>query len=367
MNKKIRICFPFVGNSIGGSHLSTIELIKKLNKEKFETILLLHKKGILHKHLIEEDLKIEYLKKNNFVGQKKGILINLIYIIRSLFNLTPYINKKKIDIVHLNDSSAGLSWILATKLSRAKLIWHQRIVFPQWPLYKFLSFFPEKIISISNFVNNSLPKLNFQKSVKIFNPITINKIKEKKKLLNKYFRNKKEKKVLFLANIIESKRVEVFINISKSISETLPNSKFFIVGSDKKKILKKYSTNLEDGIIYLGYSKNKEFWLKNCNLLLVTAENEGFNRSIVEAMLSKIPVIAVNSGAHNEIIKNNYNGWLTNINDLNNLKKTVIKVLSLKKTQLKKIVDNANKTAKKEFNINNHVRKISKVYIDTMS
>lgn len=63
MNKKIRICFPFVGNSIGGSHLSTIELIKKLNKEKFETILLLHKKGILHKHLIEEDLKIEYLKK----------------------------------------------------------------------------------------------------------------------------------------------------------------------------------------------------------------------------------------------------------------------------------------------------------------
>ena len=37
--KKIRICYPFVGDSIGGSHLSTIELIKKLDKSKFEIIL----------------------------------------------------------------------------------------------------------------------------------------------------------------------------------------------------------------------------------------------------------------------------------------------------------------------------------------
>ena len=46
--KKIRICYPYIGDSIGGSHLSSIELIKKLDKKKFEAIPLLHKKGILH-------------------------------------------------------------------------------------------------------------------------------------------------------------------------------------------------------------------------------------------------------------------------------------------------------------------------------
>ena len=34
--KKIRVCFPFIGDSIGGSHLSAIELIKKLDNKKFE-------------------------------------------------------------------------------------------------------------------------------------------------------------------------------------------------------------------------------------------------------------------------------------------------------------------------------------------
>ena len=37
--KKIGICYPFVGDSIGGSHLSTIELIKKLDKSRASSYL----------------------------------------------------------------------------------------------------------------------------------------------------------------------------------------------------------------------------------------------------------------------------------------------------------------------------------------
>ena len=139
LEKRIRILYPFVGNSIGGSHLSTIELIKNLDKKKFETNIVLHKEGILSRYLKKENLNNKYLKINGLVGKKSGMIINFIYIIKNLFLLIPYINKNKIDIIHLNDSSAGLSWILPAKVSRAKLIWHQRVIFPKWPLYKFLS------------------------------------------------------------------------------------------------------------------------------------------------------------------------------------------------------------------------------------
>ena len=43
--KKKRICFPFEGNNLGGSHYSTLELIKNLDTKKFETLIVLHKKG----------------------------------------------------------------------------------------------------------------------------------------------------------------------------------------------------------------------------------------------------------------------------------------------------------------------------------
>ena len=366
--KKIRICYPFVGDSIGGSHLSSIELIKKLDKKKFEAIILLNKRDILYRHLVKEGLKPRILKLAGLVGKKKGLLLNSIIIFRNILKITPYINKKKVDIVHLNDSSAGLSWILPTKISKAKLVWHQRIIFPKWNLYKILSFFTEKIICISDFVYNNLSNFNKNKSVKIYNPVSIdNKSKKSNNLSEKNLKNKKIKKILFLANIIESKRVDVFIKAAKSISKVIPNSEFYIVGSDKKEILKrKYNKEIKEKISYIGYTKNKEVWLKNCDLLIVTSENEGFNRTIVEGMLSKIPVIAVNSGAHKEIIKNNFNGWLVKSNNLKELISISIKILNLKKKPLSKIIFRAEKFAKEKFNPENHVKCISKIYYEIM-
>ena len=56
--KKIRICYPFVGDSIGGSHLSTIELIKKLDKSK----LLLTPLGVNNKIFSPRNIS-----KNKFI------------------------------------------------------------------------------------------------------------------------------------------------------------------------------------------------------------------------------------------------------------------------------------------------------------
>jgi len=367
--KRIRICYPFVGDSIGGSHLSSVELIKKLDKSKFETKLLLHKKGILHEYLVNEDIEPIFFKIKRFVGKKKGFIVNFLNILLNIFKLTSFINKNNIDIVHLNDSSAGLTWVIPTKLSKAKLVWHQRIVFPDWKLYKILSFFSEKIICISDFVYDSLPEFNQSKSVTIYNPVTL-KIKKKNNfsLKKKYFFNKKGKKILFLANIIKSKRIDLFLKTAKIILNQSSNIRFFIIGSDKKKLLdRKVINNYKNKIIYIGYSKEIEFWLQNCNLLLVTAENEGLNRTIVEGMLSKIPVIAVNSGAHSEIIKNDFNGWLVPANNSNLLSKATFKILSFNKNDLEKKLKKAKDYAKNKFSIKKHVEKVSKIYFEMIN
>ena len=38
------ILFPFIGDSIGGSHIATINLINNLDKNKFKAKILIHKK-----------------------------------------------------------------------------------------------------------------------------------------------------------------------------------------------------------------------------------------------------------------------------------------------------------------------------------
>ena len=46
-----KICFPFRGDKIGGSHIIAIDIIKSLKEKKNKTIIVLHKKGKLFKYL----------------------------------------------------------------------------------------------------------------------------------------------------------------------------------------------------------------------------------------------------------------------------------------------------------------------------
>ena len=49
MKKKITILYPFHGETFGGSHVSVINMIKKINTIKFHPLVFLHKKGKLCK------------------------------------------------------------------------------------------------------------------------------------------------------------------------------------------------------------------------------------------------------------------------------------------------------------------------------
>ena len=363
--KKKRICFPFEGNNLGGSHYSTLELIKNLYRKKFYILIVLQKKGYFYNFLKKKKIKFQYLPVKNFVGEKKGIILNLFRILSLINKFRNFIKKNNVDIIHGNDGRINLSWVIPTKISLINFIWHQRLKFATgWNLYEYLSYFSDKIICVSNNVEKCKPKFLKKKITKISNPISLGTAENNIKLQKKYF-NKKNKKVLFLGNIIERKKIDIFIKSAQLIRLKLPNTKFYIVGLDKHNILKKLlNKNKIDNVVHVGFTDNPFLWLKKCDLLLSPAVDEALGRNIVEAMLSKIPVIAANSGGNREIIKNNINGWLYNKNDYVELSKKSIYVLNLHENELKILLNKAYSYAKKKYSINNHLKRMNEIYLE---
>ena len=45
LRKRPRVCFPFVGDSLGGSHMSTLLLIEGLAQSRYEPVLVVHEEG----------------------------------------------------------------------------------------------------------------------------------------------------------------------------------------------------------------------------------------------------------------------------------------------------------------------------------
>ena len=362
--KRKRICFPFVGDSVGGSHKSALILIDKLNLKLFDPLIVLHKEGPFEDFLKKKNVKYKILKLKNIIGEKKGILSLLLTILKSNFKLIFFILKNNIKIIHTNDTGMHLTWAIPAFLTKKKLIWHLRNLYPKWNLFYFFSIFSSHILCISKFVQKSVPKLYQKKTHVIFNPINIKKIRKKNTFK---FNCKKNIFVIgFIANLWKRKQPFKFLELAEKILKKRKNIFFVIAGADreitkailKKKIKKK---KLKSKIQLFDFLDPIEPLLKSIDLIFIPAVKEPFGRTLIESMSVKTPVIANKSGGHIEIIKDNFNGWLCDINNMKDTTNLVLKNINNKK-YLVNIKRNAFSFVKKKFNSKNHVKNISYFY-----
>ena len=154
----MRLLFPFVGDSIGGSHLSTLELYKILKEREHDVLILLHDMdGPLSKMLKESGIEHLELKTAYLAGNSPSIVKILFGMIWNLYPLIKFILKNDIDIVHGNDLRINLTWSVAAKIANAKFIWHQRTILSNSHLWKCITFLCDHFIGISQAVIDSAP------------------------------------------------------------------------------------------------------------------------------------------------------------------------------------------------------------------
>ncbi len=353
-NNKRTIFYPFLGNTIGGSHLSTLLLIKNLEKISYDYLVILMADGILEDYLRKHNFKYINLKSkfdqniNNSFRLLINILINL-KIVNTLFKTyKPY-------LVHTNDIKMHYFWSLMCKFFKIKHLWQQHSAYYSRKNI-FFSKLSAEIITVSNYCKSSFTREMSERAKVVFNPFDISEYKIKKT------RNDKKYKIIsFIGSDKTQKGLSFFLNVANKLVR-LSNYQitFFIIGKiSNKKVINKNNPNIK--IKFFDFQFNYLKILMRSDLVLFTSINEGFGRVLVECMLSKIPFVARSSGAFKEIIKNNKNGLMGETENefceitLEYLKKT-------KSSQKNKIIKNANASARKLYNKDNFMKLIKPIY-----
>jgi len=366
----LKVLFPLVGDSIGGSHRSAIILMKHLSEYGIESVALIHKDGILKDFLIENKINFIF-RPYPYWKEKKSPILNVVQIFALTIFLIGKLKELSIDIVHINDGRMRNTWSLAARILSKRIIFHQRTIFDNSRLSYLLLFLPEKIITISNFVQRSLPRRFKNKTEVIYNPFISIKNSSKKitkvNLCKNLCLNEKIYILSFIGSVTKQKRPFEPIKTLHKLKEKGIHVTLLYIGkiSNQNKILleqeaKKY--NLKENIKILGYKKNIEPFLQGSDFIIAPAINEGFGRVLIEGMLSKTLVIASNHGGHKEIIKHKVNGILTKPNSPS-LMANEIKDLIANKTLYDRIVKDARKFALKNYSINKHLNSIIKIYL----
>lgn len=156
-----------------------------------------------------------------------------------------------------------------------------------------------------------------------------------------------------IANVIK-----VFYNIQKQFK-----AKLLMIGEGPDKTLAENLCNelgISHLVDFLGNTNQVEKNLCHSDLFLLPSSAESFGLAALEAMASKVAVITSNAGGLPEININGETGYVENYNDVDQMSKKAISILSNRKN-LEKFKNNAFLKAK-EYDINNIVPQYEKTY-----
>ena len=324
--------FILLSNSIGGIQTFEELLIKYLKKKKIKCNLVKnnqkeksdkkHYFNSFNSNCINNIFKtigiIKKIKNNNKNDKFIFIFSNQLIFIIYFFYIKFFFKNKKIYLfIHSHITKTNILLIISAFISTI------------------LSFWINKLYYVSNFTKKWWEKRFFftllLKNAVHYNSVNLQKIKKKNKKLH----------IGFVGRADKEKGLELFLKIANIYKNKY---KFFVFNNDKVHI------NKNNKNIKFFYNEKKKNIYKKIDVLLVTSPIENCPYTVLEAKSYGIPTLAyLTKGGINEIIKNNYDGFLIKKKNINKLEKTFLKLKKKYKIYSKNSIKNS-------YNYNSNIK-----------
>jgi glycosyltransferase involved in cell wall biosynthesis len=364
-----------------GASRSLIKLVRIL-EQNYTVHVILPEKGVLFDNLtaiipserilINKDLYI-FTRKSFKI---KYLISTLFRFLRNLISLIKIIRKYNIEIVHTN-SGVVPAPALAAKLSGRKHIWHIREWFGDfkqfWPIYSaYITGLSDQVVCVSKTMAEQFK--NPKNILAIYNGFEVPKVLTKATITDD-LQNKLNNADLILGctsriRLIRKGQEYLIEAIGILTKKTGKNIQAVLIGdyvpgyeSQKEYIgnlISKY--DLEDQIHFLGHLKDPLPYYRLFDVfVLPSGEPEPFGGVIMEAMSMGLPVIGSNAGGTTEQIADDWNGYLFENQDADDLAQKLALFLN-EKDKLKLFGSRSIKRIEENFSLEIHEGKILRLY-----
>lgn len=330
MNKKLYILVS--SYSLTGPTKGAIALANGLSKHEFDITLIFFKKYSKSKLNLTKTISVIYLENTTKSFFKKINYLN--DIINNFSNVISFgFMADMVNVIFLKKN-------ISISSVRGNLYKNYTYDFNFFG--KILAYFHYKIIGKANYIFSMT--YSMQKRVKdltgrdsliirnFIDEISLKDFNYKKKF------NKNIIKLVFIGTLSKRKNVIFLLKIFKKLLNSY-NLKLNIVGDGplKSQIINYINENkLNDFVKFHGFKKNPYSILLESDIFLLPSFSEGLSRASLEALFFNLPCVMFKVDGNEELIKNNYNGFLSKSEEdyMELLKKCIDNIENLKKNRL---------------------------------
>ncbi|WP_022683586.1 glycosyltransferase family 4 protein [Sphingobium bisphenolivorans] len=377
-----RICFPFGGGAVGGSHISAVKLIQRLDRSQVHPLIVLHHgSGELGRFLKGEGL--DYLTLNDalFFGTSAGLTkprgAGAVWrTCADQWRLAHFLKSHDVRIVHTNEGAMHVSWALPARLAGAKQVWHHRGSSDARGVRFLAPVVASHIIGVSEFALSAVRPIPgaARKTAVVYSPFDvdaepIDRQEAHAALTTELGVDPETRLIGFFGNLVERKRPQLFIDMIAQMAGMRPDLPFMgllfgaALQSGVKEMLEDHarSVGVADRVRLMGFRYGSARLMAGCDVHAVPSIDEPFGRSLIEAMLLGTPVIAAESGGNREAIEQGVTGLLTAPDNPTAMAAAIVDLLESPHRH-KAIAARARETARHRYSTERHIAEVSAIY-----
>ncbi|MFH1593983.1 MAG: glycosyltransferase [Candidatus Omnitrophota bacterium] len=312
MKKVLYLCRHL---NYGGAEMGLLTTLKNIDRDKFNFVIVsIEKKGPVGALIGKLGFKVIYL-------DSKAGLFNIFLI----WKITQILKEERPDILHTSLFYANFFGRCAALLARPRVvIIEERSMYTEKRFYhvvidKILSVFTDKIIVCSNSVLDFTVRqegIDRDKFCLIYNAVDTERFnisKPKEALRAEYGFSNDQFIIGTVGSLIPKKGHRFLIKAISELNEYIPGLKLLVIGEGESR---GYLTELarlyksQENVQFLGARMDVPELMKLLDIFALPSLQEGFPRTLIEAMYSGIPVVASNISGIPEVILDGENGCL---------------------------------------------------------
>lgn len=369
--KKKKIKILHVAQAAGGVNRYIRMLLKYLDKDKFENVL------VCSQDFHKEDYNglVDYFEQIEMTRAIGASDLKATKAVRKL------IKKYNPDIVYAHSSKAGAIARVADIGLRNRCVYNphgwafnMRCSAKKKAIYtmieKIAAPFCDKIICISDAEKQSALDKKICKEDKlqvIFNGVDIEAYENGAHgAVKRQDMNIPEDAFVvgMVGRISQQKAPDVFIKMAKQVKDEVPNAHFIIVGNgNQEDEIRKYAKDngFSDSLHITGWVDDPMSYVELFDVACLLSRWEGFGLVLPEYMMARKPIVASRVDAIPNIICDGENGLLVGMDDVVGASTAVLK-LYLNNNLKSKLIDEGLKTVYKKFDVQRMTRETEKLF-----
>src|SRR6185295_6578718 len=329
-DKRPRVLHLITSFEIGGTERQAVELLKRLDPERYDVRLaVIRNEGPFYRDIESRFPNVPEFPLSSFYNANA---------IKQLVRLRRLMMRERIDILHTHDFYSGLIGGAAARLSGVRVIAAQRhLKLSDRRVHqvgmRLIHRLAHRILVNSEAIRDRILEHDHaqpRKIVIVRNGVqhtVVSRAQAREQLLRELETNEGAKLIGIAARLQPVKGHRFFLEAAASVLRNQPDAHFVLVGDGPlRPVLEKQATHLgiADRVHLLGDRTGVAQLISAFDLLVLSSLHEGLPNAVMEAMAARVPVVATAVGGTKELISDGETGYLAAAGDASALADRVL-------------------------------------------